>query len=184
MKKQRISYITYKKSNNQLSYLISDGVAPIDFLKNVIDEYKFDILYIGCDGPSLLSLKESMQLVKGMKADHVQACLKGKFLWINYDEVNKLYKKDWFTLEGSAIILTKQDIDENFECISLPELSGFNKDKISQKDTYYLNSILYSNDVYVRNDFHETLLASKDIEILHMIENSLEDLKKANNGSF
>ena len=171
MKEQCVNRVVYRKQPDKLNYLILEhsGVGPIDFIRCVIDEYKFNILFLGCDGPSLLSFQESKQLANGMIKEKVYAGLKSKFPWVSYSEVKKLYPKDWFTLEGDALILKINDIDENFECIHLPEPSGFNKDKLSSKDARYLNSILFDNDVYIHDNFRDTFIVSRNSDILDTI---------------
>jgi hypothetical protein len=175
MKKWSVSCDVYRKQPDKLSFLILGhyGVGPIDFLKCVIDEYKFGIFFLGHDGPRLLSFQESRRLVEGMNKEEVQACLKGKFLWLSYYDVKKLYQKEWFTLEGDAVLLKINDIEDNFECSRLPKPTGFNKDKISAKDAEYLNSILFGDDVYIFDDFQETFIVSRNIDILDIIADEI-----------
>ncbi len=182
-KRKYVNCAVYYKQPGKLSYIIAEhsGIGPIDYLKNIIDEYKFAILFLGCDGPSLLSIEESKRLKEGMKRDEIYSSLKGKFLWVSYEEIVKLYQKDWFTLFGDALLLITKDIEEDFECTRLPEPSGFNKDKISRNYTDYLNSILTEDDIYILDDFNETFIVTKNLAILDKIKQIIDKISNNEN---
>jgi hypothetical protein len=170
-KKRTVSCAVYKKASGQLSYLILEhyGVAPIEYVRHVLDGYKVGILFLGCDGPSLLSVTEAQRLVEGMKGEGILARIQAEFPWVRYDEIPKLYQKEWFTLEGDALLLKPGPVSERFECAHLPKPSGFNKDKISSTDSALLHSILSDDDVYIYDDFTESFIVTKNSNILDKI---------------
>ena len=154
-----------------LSYLILEhsGVGPIDFLRCVINDYNFGILFLGSDAPSLFSIDQAKRFVHQAKREGIMSSIEARFPWIPHNEVCKLCKKDWFTLEGDALILKTSRVLGNFECTRLPDPSGFNKDKISPKDIDYLNSFLIGDDTYIHDDFTETFIVSKNPDVLDII---------------
>lgn len=180
---KRSVYISVpEKTVGSLNYLVIEhsAVAPVEFLRPILHQYKFGILMVGFDGPALLIPEQSQRLVHGMQSEGVPASITAGFPWVSPDGVPKMCEMESFTCEGDALLLKKQPVQEDFEFQYLPDLSGFNKDKLRAKYVTFLSSILSSSDVYVSDvfAFSETLVVTKNSGILHALIDELERLRQ------
>lgn len=180
MRKERIINVPCRKKTGELEYLIIEhsAIGPADFLGDLINKYSLGVLWLGHDGPSMLSLEESKRLINGMRSENIQATLNSGLIWVGHDECPKLYQQKWFTLEGDSIILKSKSPEEEINCERLPKPSGFRKDKISSKDNEILESILSGNDVYIYDDFTESFVVSKNTDALDTILEQIERIKR------
>jgi hypothetical protein len=99
------------------------------------------------------------------------------FIWVGHNECLKLHQRGWFALIGDAFLLKKQPPGEDFKCNRLPKLSGFNKDKISSKHAVILETILSEDDVYVYDNFRDSLIVSKAPSALDTILEQIVRIK-------
>jgi hypothetical protein len=177
MRKRYAVCVVHVKDPNRLSYLIAEhsGLDPIDFLKKVIEAFAFGILFLGHDAPTFLSASETERMVEGMHREGIEAVTNAGFIWVNHNELPKLYQKKSCNLFGDAVLLTAQPVGEDFSCTSLPEPSGFNKNKISSRDTIVLDQMLSGDDIYVYDDFRETFIVTKNSEILDIIHDEIKN---------
>jgi hypothetical protein len=168
-----------KASEEQCGYMILEwgGIGPINYLRRVIDEYRFGILFLGHDGPSLLSSDEWNRLTEGMRCIGIHAELRSGFCWSSYVEVAKIFQRPEYSLQGDAVLLKAQPPGNDFECKWLPKPSGFNKDKISKKDAAFLSTILSGDDVYFHDDFQYSFIVTKSPKILSVILKEIEQYK-------
>jgi hypothetical protein len=180
---KRSVYISVpKKTVGSLSYLVigHSALAPGEFLRPIMLQYKLGILLIGIDAPSLLNPEQSQRLVNGMQHEGVSASITAGFPWVSPDGIPKMCEMESYQCQGDALLLKTQPVDETFECSHLPCLSGFNKDKLRAKDVNLLNTILSSNDIYVRDElaFAETLIVTKNTDILQALIDEVEYLQE------
>ena len=180
MMKSIVNCAVYVKALTGLSYLIAEhsGLGPIDILKKVIGKHRFGILFLGHDGPSILSINETERMVKAMNTESVEAVLHKNLVWLNCSEFQRLHQRLGCSMEGDAFILSPQLPEKDIKLVSLPIPSGFNKDKISSKNRSLLDAVLSCNDVYVHDDFQVTFIVTKNPEILEDIHNEIVALSE------
>ncbi len=178
MGKKGISNIVHGQVYDSLNYLIVEhsGIAPRSFIEDLFRVFYLNILYLGIDGPCLLSDKETLNLLKGFHKKGVSACVKEGFVWIDFEDVPKLIEKDLLICEGNALLLKKTPPSKEFIIQRLPELSGFSKDKISSSDAELLDEVLCDNDIYLHDDFLDCFIVTKSKEIFNLILEKVKEM--------
>lgn len=184
MRKRRIDLSVPKASVGSVEYLCIEHscIGPMEVLRSVVSSHGFGVLILGSDGPSLLASGQGERYAKAMEKEQLYAEMIAGFLWLSVETARRICERDWFTCEGSAFLLKRHPPDMGFTCSELPNLSGFNKDALSPKAISTLEGMLSPEDIYVHDDFSETLVVTKDDRILDRIADEVERLHKACQG--
>ena len=178
---RRSLYVSVRETTvGSLHYLTIEysGIVPIEFLRHMLHQRQFGILMVGFDGPCQPTPEQVQKAIEHMRRSGISAGAEAGFLWIGPGEVASLCEMELFTCYGYAVLLRATPIGETFEFPYLPVLSGFNKNKLSTRDAALLNSVLSPHDIYVYDDFGETLIVTKNPDILHDLIDQVECLQQ------
>ena len=179
MKKARVEFSVPRATVGCLQYFSvgHSGTAPIQFLRPIIREYDFGVLVLGLDGPSLLDRDHAAKSAEAMNREGIGARVVAGFLWLEAEAARRVCDREWFTCEGSALVLTKELPDPSFACSPLPDLSGVNKHILASEAISVLDGALSANDIYVHDDFTEVLIVTKNGEMLDDVAHHVEQLR-------
>ena len=146
-----------------------NGIAPREFLAPIIREYNCGILIIGSDGPELLRQPQANRIAGAVGLEEIAVTVVAGFLWLDSGAAYDICAKTWFTCEGNALILMKEPPEADFACSQLPDVSGPSKSAFSKQMLSVLKRMLSGDDVYVHDDFTETLIATKSTKMLDAV---------------
>lgn len=166
------------KQVNSLKYVLVEhsGVGPTELIEHLLAEAGFGVLLLGLDGPHLISSSEAADVVRGLQAGGIRAEIRDSFPWVPAVEFLRLQQKEW-TCEGDAALFT-QEIHLQVQPKTLPQLRGFNKDKLSAASVDFLDAILSANAVYLQDDFCESLVVTKSEDVLSQMLSEIREFSQ------
>ena len=178
MDDDRITLVTHGRVLNSLNYLIIEhsNVAPRIFIEYLFGAFDFGILFLGIDGPHIVSKENVKNLIEAFEEKAFPGSLREGFFWVDSQEVLKLAKNDLFVCEGNALVLKTEPPEKGFTLPHLPKPSGFRKDKISLRDAGLLDEVLCDNDIYLHDDFVDCFIVTKSKEIFNLILEKVEEM--------
>jgi hypothetical protein len=178
MEKNHIWISVPQKEVGCLSYMAigHSRFAPDEVIWPILYEYKLGILLLGVDGPSLLTSEQANRIVQSMNDRKIPAIVTAGFVWVSPVDAHKLCHLGGFSYESNAFLLRTEPVEENFECPYLPELSGWNKDRIKERYALLFSKMLSTNDIYIHDDFTESMIVTKNRDILRAMADEVRRL--------
>lgn len=169
--KKEILYF-YEGKVDELHYCIIEyrGIDTIEIINDLLTD--MGILFLSLDSDKLTGrkIKEYEEI---LNKNRVPVTVETDNLWLDKKDAHTFLHAKRPIIQGNELIFSPDPFLNTILPLSKP-LKGVENNKLREQAITYLKSTLRDTDLYVNDDFTESLFVTKNKEIFNSVKNNVD----------